>query len=109
MTMFSEEIIEQVWSKAVIVSNNDPNVWRKDYAGAWIRRDHYGNKESEYGWEIDHIKPVSVGGGNELANLLPLQWQNNQTKENQFPEWKTNKTAVGIHNGEKEQSWKWQE
>lgn len=71
---FTDEIIQQVWEKGRTVSNNDPNVWRNDECGAWIKRAEYGNRDSQYGWEIDHIDPE---GGDELSNLRPLQWENN--------------------------------
>lgn len=77
---FTEEQIQKVWEKATVVSNNDPNVYRKDECGAWIAKKQYGNRESSFGWEIDHIKPQSKGGGDELSNLRPLQWQNNMSK-----------------------------
>jgi len=77
----SEDIIQQVWEKGSVVANNDPNVWRKDECGAWIGRSYYGNRDSQYGWEIDHIKPESEGGGDELSNLRPLQWENNASKQ----------------------------
>ena len=78
---FSNETIQLVWNKGAIVNNNDPNVWRKDECHAWIKRNEYGNRQSEYGWEVDHIKPESVGGGDALSNLRPLQWQNNASKQ----------------------------
>lgn len=59
---FSEETIQQVWEKATPVAGNDPAVWRQDQCKAWIGRRFYGNRNSEYGWEIDHIVPVSKGG-----------------------------------------------
>jgi hypothetical protein len=74
---FSEEIIQEVWEKGTVVSNNDPEIWRKDQCGAWISRSYYGNRDSQYGWEIDHITPESEGGGEQLSNLRPLQWENN--------------------------------
>ena len=74
---FSEKVIQDVWEKGTIVANNDPQKWRKDQCGAWISRSKYGNRESQYGWEIDHISP---GGGDYLSNLRPLQWQNNVDK-----------------------------
>jgi CRISPR/Cas system Type II protein with McrA/HNH and RuvC-like nuclease domain len=106
--MFDEKKIEQVWSKASVVSNNDPNIWRKDYAGAWIKRDQY-ELENEYGWKIDHIKPLSKEGSDELSNLLPLQLSNNLSKGDDFPEWETNMSADGVHNNQKKQTWIWQE
>lgn len=78
---FSDYTVQKVWGKGTIVPNDDPNVWRKDQCGAWIGRTYYGNRNSQYGWEIDHIRPESEGGGDELSNLRPLQWQNNASKQ----------------------------
>lgn len=74
---FTEENIQKVWEKGEVVPNNDKNNWRKDQCGAWIGRKQYGNRNSNYGWEIDHITAVSDGGTDELSNLRPMQWQNN--------------------------------
>jgi hypothetical protein len=37
----------------------------------------YGDRNSSYGWEVDHINP---NGGDDLSNLRPLQWKNNLEK-----------------------------
>ncbi len=74
---FSDSTVQNVWTKGLVVSGYDSNSWRKDRCGAWMGRQQYGNRNSQYGWEIDHITPVSRGGGDELSNLRPLQWQNN--------------------------------
>ena len=66
-----------VWNKGKIVPNNDASEWRKDACNAWIGWSHYGNRDSQYGWEIDHIDP---DGGDNLSNLRPLQWENNVAK-----------------------------
>lgn len=74
---WSNEMIQKVWEKGKIVFGNDHNVWRKDECDAWIGRQSYGDRTSQYGWEIDHISP---GGPDTLSNLRPLQWENNVDK-----------------------------
>jgi len=74
---WSEEQIESVWRKASPMQGNDPAHWRKDRCGAWIDRKQYGNRQSQYGWEIDHMNP---NGGDGFANLQPLHWENNAAK-----------------------------
>jgi len=74
---FSDEDIQKVWEKGEVVAGQDASKWRKDQCRAWIGRHAYGNRESKYGWEIDHIDP---NGGNDLSNLRPLQWENNVDK-----------------------------
>lgn len=78
---FSDETVQKVWEKGTIVPIIDPSVWRKDSCGAWIGRQYYGNRNSPYGWEIDHIVPESEGGSDALSNLHPLQWENNAEKQ----------------------------
>jgi hypothetical protein len=80
---FTGEIILKVWQKAEIDEYNVPNDFRKDKCGAWIERTQYGNRDSSYGWEIDYIKPQSVGGLDDLSNLRPLHWKNNSCKEDE--------------------------
>jgi 5-methylcytosine-specific restriction endonuclease McrA len=77
---FSEEQKQISWSKAQIVPGRDPNVIRKDACGAWIKWSDYGDTNSEWGWEIDHIHPVSRGGTDHPNNLQALHWQNNRAK-----------------------------
>jgi hypothetical protein len=78
---FPQEVIQAVWEKGKIVPGYNPNEWRKDECNAWIGRNQYGNRESKYGWEIDHIRPISAGGSDYLINLRPLQWENNCAKQ----------------------------
>ncbi len=79
-------LIDAVWAKAQIVPNHNPNHARKDRCGAWIVKSEYG-KTTDYGWEIDHIIPKSLGGSDDLSNLQPLHWQNNRTKGDNYPNW----------------------
>ena len=63
-----------VWNKGHQVLGYDPDVFRKDDIGYWICYADYDNRQSEYGWQIDHIQPIALGGFDELANLRPLHW-----------------------------------
>jgi hypothetical protein len=73
-------LIELVWSKAIIIPGKDSRYWRKDTCGAWINRFEHGNRNSQFGWEIDHILAVINGGSDLINNLRPLHWRNNASK-----------------------------
>jgi hypothetical protein len=91
---FDEVTINTVWNKARIVIGQNASFYRKDSCGAWIKRSEYGNTDSQYGWEIDHIKPVAKGGSDYLSNLQPLQWENNRHKSDDYPSWTCKIKAV---------------
>jgi len=93
---FTQNIISQVWAKGQIVNSNPPIEWRKDQCDAWIGWRFYGNRNSPYGWEIDHITPVDNGGSDDLSNLRPLQWENNA--ERQTDGLTCSITAQGVNN-----------
>lgn len=81
---FDEATIEAVWQKGT----PEPlyPTFRKDKCGASMQRNRYGKTE-QWGWEIDHIKPVSKGGSDDLSNLQPLLWENNRQKGDDWPDW----------------------
>lgn len=83
---FSESQKLAVWRKGKIIPGRDPNVERADKCGARMIYTNHG-KTVATGWEIDHIKPKSKGGGDDLNNLQPLQWENNRHKGDDYPNW----------------------
>lgn len=94
---FDQNTILAVWSKGKIIGRNDPNVWRQDECGAWIQFSKYGDRNSTYGWEIDHIISQDHGGSDAVGNLRPLQWENNASKGSE--RLKCAVTAHGDTNG----------
>lgn len=78
---WTHEQLSAIWAKATAVAGNDENKWRKDACGAWIGWAVYGNRQSQYGWEVDHVTPVERGGLDAVSNLRPLHWRNNASKQ----------------------------
>lgn len=68
-----------VWNKAKRIRGKDPNKYRKDPYGREMFYDSYG-KDSEKGWELDHIKPASRGGSDATVNLQALNTRLNRAK-----------------------------
>src|SRR5262245_34788253 len=85
-TRFAAATVKAVWKKGRIVPGYDPNVYRQDACGAWMKKSAHG-ETTEYGWEIDHIQPVALGGSDSLLNLQPLHWMNNRHKSDRYPNW----------------------
>ena len=81
---FAAKIVDAVWQKAR--SENGYSFFKKDGCGATIKLTDYG-KQTQYGWEIDHIKPVCKGGTDDMMNLQALHWQNNRKKADEYPYW----------------------
>jgi 5-methylcytosine-specific restriction endonuclease McrA len=71
------------WSKATIIPGYDSAKYRKDRYGMWIEWSEYG-KTTGFGWEVDHVQPLSLFGSDHEANLQALHWQNNRKKSNRL-------------------------
>jgi len=77
---YDHKTLSAIWAKATVIAGYDMNALRKDVCGAWIAWSAYGNRESDNGWEVDHITPESKGGSDMVSNLRPLHWKNNARK-----------------------------
>ena len=67
----------EVWYKGKPAAGRDPAEWRIDDYGNLIRFSDYGDRNSPYGWEIDHHFPSVLGGGDGISNLRPLHCRKN--------------------------------
>lgn len=103
---WSDEQIEYVWNRAIVVEGFDQSRFRKDACGAWIIHDKFGDNDSLYGWEIDHIVPqallkekgYSQTDIDNYDNLRALQHENNASKGDDYPSYTAVVTSEGTKN-----------
>ena len=62
---FSEKDKEKVWGKGEIIRGKNPDLYRRDVTGKELYWPSYG-KDSSKGWQIDHKKPISKGGTDNI-------------------------------------------
>lgn len=56
-----------------------------DFAFRAIAKGAYGDRNSDYGWNVDHILPVSQGGKTNDSNLIITHIKTNDEKADKFP------------------------
>lgn len=108
MAQFTDELINKIWEKGRKDPKYHPDFVRKDACGAWIIKDKYNDRDSIYGWEVDHIYPESklkeLGVPQELidniANLRPLNWKNNVSKSIDYPHYQAKMKADVVNDSE---------
>ena len=61
-----------------------------DYAGRKVKKNAYNNRSSQFGWNVDHIRPVSEGGKDILCNKVACHILTNDEKGDDFPHWEAN-------------------
>lgn len=83
-----------------------------DACGAWIHYVDFENHESDFGWDIDHVYPISKLRllkvprelWNHVTNIRAMHWKNNQSKANAFPTYITKVQSEGEKNIESERT-----
>lgn len=97
-----------VWASARIIEGYDASRIRQDACGAWIAYADFNNRNSIFGWEIDHIYPihkleqlkVTENLWNNPLNLRALHWKNNCSKGNSYPMYVSAVIGYGATNME---------
>lgn len=97
---FSKDVIKAVWENARAIDGYNPSLFRQDPCGAWIVFNKYGLRDNAYGWEIDHVYPVALGGDENIQNLRAMHWKNNASKADDYPSYISRVTSEGNHNKE---------
>ena len=93
MCRYSNDLLNELWEKANPVDGYDSTLVRKDPCGAWIQRDKYNDRDSDFGWEVDHVYPQALlkekGADldeiDNIANLRAFNWHNNVSKGLDYP------------------------
>lgn len=67
-----------------------------DFAGREIVKAAYNDRNSNYGWNVDHILPLSKGGKTVGYNLICCHILTNDEKADKFPCFKANLNAYEI-------------
>lgn len=67
-----------------------------DFAGREIIKAAYNDRNSSYGWNIDHILPLAKGGKTVGHNLICCHILTNDEKADKFPCFKANSNVFEI-------------
>ncbi len=67
-----------------------------DFAGRVMVKGAYNDRNSDYGWNVDHILPQSQGGKTADYNLICCHILTNDEKANKFPCFVANSTKFEI-------------
>ena len=102
--MIDEEKRKRLWELMPTAEGKDSAKFRLDSCGALMEWDRFGDRQSDFGWEIDHVVPKSLltergATENEIDdedNLRPMHWKNNDTKSADYPEYQA---KVSYENG----------
>lgn len=103
----SDEALKQlVWEKGRAVLGYDSKFVRKDACGAWMSFEDYNDRNSPFGWEIDHVYPKSKLEKlnvpdeliNHIDNLRPMNWHNNVSKDDDYPVYQATVKSEDDHN-----------
>lgn len=68
----------------------------KDFSGREMDKGSYDNRNSKYGWNLDHILPKSRGGKDSESNLICVNITTNDEKADKYPVFTSNDKIFEI-------------
>ena len=71
---------ETVYGSELLVSDCFGTLIYKEDYGDYTTERLYEGKKYNFGWTIDHILPIKLGGTDDNNNLEIMHWKNNQEK-----------------------------
>lgn len=94
--MFDEKLLLKIWENARPIKDYDPAQVRQDACGAAMVFS-YRDRQNNYAWEVDHIIPTAILEANNvplemrnnIKNLRALNWHNNVSKADDFPDYES--------------------
>lgn len=106
MCRYSDELKDLVWNNATTKDGYNPDQYRLDPCGAWMQKDKYNDRNSDFGWEIDHIYPqallkekgAEIDEIDAVENLRAMNWHNNVSKGVDYPVYHIAIKAEGDRN-----------
>lgn len=93
-----------IWHRAIKVEGEDENIIRQDYAGALIRWDEF-EQNTEYGWTMTPMLPITKGGKADFMSMIPWHIQNAKSKGDNYTHFETVLTSDANQNITKVQKW----
>ncbi len=67
-----------------------------DFAGRTMAKGAYNDRNSEFGWNLDHILPQSKGGKTADYNLVCCHIRTNDEKADRFPTFRANDQSFQV-------------
>lgn len=92
----NHETAMKLWNKTF-----GKEIKAKDFSGRQIAKGAYNDRNSEYGWNVDHILPQKLGGKTAEHNLIICNIKTNDEKADKFPGFAANGkrfTIVKVEN-----------
>ena len=76
----NHETAMKLWNKTF-----GKEIKAKDFSGREIAKGAYNDRNSEFGWNVDHILPQKLGGKTAEHNLIICNIKTNDEKADKFP------------------------